>query len=139
MRTRELIDLLRRFDPESEVHLSVSLPGRVIQIHDDVWVADHGAGPQINATLDIRPFRVYVGCGLEQFIRKLPELAVELGEYESDEIAAKVRDFYIVHEKLNQPLNYPDFDYQDWLPPRTRSGDYNEHIARILRDKLLQE
>jgi hypothetical protein len=76
---------------------------------------------------------------LEQFIRKLPELAVELGEYESDEIAAKVRDFYVVHEELNQPLNYPDFDYQNWLPPRTRSGDYNEHIARILRDKLLQE
>ena len=139
MRTKELIDLLRRFDPESEVHLSVSLPGRVIQIHDDVWVADHGGGPQINATLDIRPFCVYVGCGLEQFIRKLPELAVELGEYESYEIAAKVRDFYVVHQNLNQPLNYPDFDYQDWLPPRTRSGDYNEHIARILRDKLLRD
>ena len=139
MRTRELIDLLKRFDPESEVHLSVSLPGRVIQIHNDVWVADGGGCPQINAVLDIRPFRIYVGCGLEQFVRRLPELVVDLGNYESEEIAARVRDFYVVHQGLDEPLNFPDFDYQDWLPPRTRSGEYNEHIARILRDKLLED
>jgi hypothetical protein len=139
MRTRELINLLKRFDPESEVHLSVSLPGRVIQIHKDLWVADHGQGPQINAVLDIRPFRIYVGCGLEQFVRRIPELTVDLGDYETQEIAAKVRDFYIVHQGLDEPLTYPDFDYQDWLPPRTLSGEYNPRIARILRDKLLKE
>ncbi len=32
-----------------------------------------------------------------------------------------------------------DFDYDAWIPPRMVSGEYNEHIARILRDKLLRE
>jgi hypothetical protein len=52
---------------------------------------------------------------------------------------ARVRDFYIIHRELDETLNYPDFDYDDWLPPRTVSGEYNEHIARILREKLLQD
>lgn len=139
MRTKELIDLLKRFDPESEVHLCMSMPGRVIQTHDTLWVADYGGGPQINAILDFRPFTVYVGCGLEQFVRNVPEIAVDLGQYESQEILDKVRDFYVVHRELNEPLHYPDFDYQDWLPPRTVSGQYNEHIAKILREKLLHD
>ena len=139
MRTKELIDLLKRFDPESTVHLCVSLSGRVVQIDENVWVADYGGGPQINAAVDFQSFRIYVGCGLEHFVRKLPELAVELGEYESDEVAARVRDFYVVHQGLDQPLNFPEFEYEDWLPPRTRSGEYNEHIARILSAKLLQD
>ena len=48
-------------------------------------------------------------------------------------------DFYVVHRGLNEPLNYPEFDYENWIPPRTRSGKYNELIARILEEKLLQD
>jgi len=139
MRTKELIELLKRFDPESDVHLCVNMSGRVIETHDSVWVADYGDGPQINAALDFRPFTVYVGCGLEAFVRKVPEIAVDLGQYESSEVAARVRDFYVICRELDEPLNYPDFDYEDWLPPRTVSGDYNEHIARILRERLLRD
>lgn len=139
MQTKELIELLKRFDPESQVRLCMSLPGRVIETHDTLWVADYGDGPQINAALDFRPFSVYVGCGLEQFVRKVSEIAVDLGDYESQEITARVRDFYVINRELDEPLIYPDFDYEDWLPPRTVSGEYNEHIARILRDRLLRD
>ena len=62
-----------------------------------------------------------------------------LGNYESSEIAARVRDFYVVHHKIDEPLNFPDFDYDRWIPPKTTSGEYNEHIAAILREKLLRE
>ncbi len=139
MRTKDLIELLKRFDPESNVRLCVNLPGRVIETHNTLWVADYGEGPQINAALDFRPFSVYVGCGLEQLVRKVSEIAVDLGEYDNSETTAKVRDFYVLHRELDEPLVYPEFDYEDWLPPRTQSGEYNEHIARILRDKLLQD
>lgn len=139
MRTKDLIEILKRFDPESNVRLCVNMPGRVIETHDTLWVADYGEGPQINAALDFRPFSVYVGCGLEQFVRKVPEIAVDLGQYDSPEIMAKVRDFYVLYHELDEPLNYPDFDYDDWLPPRTVSGEYNEHIARILKEKLLRD
>jgi hypothetical protein len=138
MNVKKLIDVLKRFDPEAEVRLCMSLPGRVIETHERIWVADYGGGPQINAALDFRGFHVYVGCGLEQFVREIPErMPLDLGEYESPEVAAKVRDFYVVHMGLDEPLAHPDFDYEDWIPPRTRSGDYNEHIARILKEKLL--
>ncbi len=139
MRTKDLIEVLKRFDPESNVRLCVNMPGRVIETHETLWVADYGEGPQINAALDFRPFSVYVGCGLEQFVRKVSEIAVDLGQYESPETSAKVRDYYILHQELDEPLNYPDFDYDDWIPPRTVSGQYNEHIARILKEKFLQD
>ena len=143
MRVKELIDMLERFDPQAVVRLCVSLPGRVIQTHEQLWVADYGDGPQINAALDFRGFRVYVGCGLEQFVRDIPEREereeIDLGNYDSKEDAAKVRDFYVVHQGLDEPLSFPDFDYENWIPPRTSSGEYNEHIARILREKLLQD
>lgn len=152
MRVKKLIDLLNRFDPEAEVRLSVSLPGRVIAIHENIWVGDYGGGPQINAALDFKQFHVYVGCGLEQFVTNVPEQEsaplqhhdqpkpiVDLGDYENEEDAAKVRDFYIYHQGLDEPLKFPDFDYENWIPPRTNSGDYNEHIARILKQKLLED
>lgn len=139
MRTKDLIEILKRFDPESNVRLCVNMPGRVIETHDTLWVADYGAGPQINAALDFRPFSVYVGCGLEQFVHKVSEIAVDLGQYDSPETTARVRDFYILHQELDEPLNFPDFDYDDWIPPRTISGEYNEHIARILKEKLLRD
>ena len=139
MRTKDLIEVLKRFDPESNVRLCVNMPGRVIETHDTLWVADYGEGPQINAALDFRSFSVYVGCGLEQFVRKVSEITVDLGKYENEVITARVRDFYIIHHELDEKLSYPDFDYDDWLPPRTLSGEYNEHIARILREKLLQD
>jgi len=140
MRVNKLIEVLKRFDPEAEVRLCVSLPGRVIETHEKIWVADYGGGPQINAALDFRGFHVYVGCGLEQFVRDIPErFEIDLGQYPSPEVAAKVRDFYVFHMGLDEPLSYPDFDYEDWIPPRTASGEYNEHIARILKQKLLED
>ena len=51
----------------------------------------------------------------------------------------RVRDFYVVSKGLDEPLNFPDFDYEDWIPPRTKSGKYNEHVAEILKEKLLRE
>jgi hypothetical protein len=139
MTTRELIELLKRFDPQSIVRLCINLPNRVIQTHEIVWVGDYGHGPQINAAIDFRGFSVYVGCGLEQFVRPISERTLDLGKYANAEEAARVRDFYVVHAGLNQPLNYPDFDYENWIPPRTKSGQYNPIIARILRDRLMRE
>ncbi len=139
MTTKELIDVLKRFDPQSVVRLCINLPGRVIQTHETVWVADYGGGPQINAAIDFRGFSVYVGCGLEQLVRPIPEKGVDLGEYEDPEDAARVRDFFVFHSGLDEPLRYPDFDYESWIPPRTKSGQYNPIIARILREKLLRE
>ncbi len=140
MTVKKLIELLRRFDPDSSVRLCVSLPGRVIETHEQLWVADYGGGPQINAAIDFRGFQVYVGCGIEQFVREIPRrLDLDLGEYDDPETAARVRDFYIYHKGLDEPLEFPDFDYENWIPPRTRSGEYNERIAEILREKLLRE
>jgi hypothetical protein len=62
-----------------------------------------------------------------------------LGRYDDEQTAARVRDFYVFHRQLKEPLHFPDFDYEHWIPPRTTAGIYNEHIAQILRDKLLQE
>ncbi len=165
MKVKELIELLGRFDPESQVHLGVSLPGRVVSTHENVWLGDYGGGPQLNAAPDYQ-FRVYVGCGFEQMLSPLPRgapgltgaarlapaataapvvkpptvrPALDLGGYDDEETAAKVRDFYIFHHKLKEPLHFPDFDYEHWIPPRTTAGKYNEHIAQILRDKLLRE
>ena len=140
MKVRKLIELLNRFDPEADVRLCLSLPGRVIETHEKVWVADYGGGPQINAALDFRGFQVYVGCGLEQLVRNIPErLEIDLGQYEDAETTARVRDFFIYHKGLEEPLSDPDFDYENWIPPRTTSGEYNEHIAAILREKLLND
>ena len=140
MRVKKLIDVLKRFDPEAQVRLCLSLPGRVIETHEQLWVADYGGGPQINAALDFRGFQVYVGCGIGQFVREIPErMEIDLGEYDSPEIAAKVRDFYVFHTGLDEPLTHPEFDYEDWIPPRTKSGEYNEHIAKILKEKLLSD
>ena len=140
MKAQKLIELLKRFDPEADVRLCLSLPGRVIETHEKIWVADYGGGPQINAALDFRGFHVYVGCGLEQMVREIPERRhFDLGQYDTAETAAKVRDFYVFHMGIDEPLTYPDFDFEDWIPPRTTSGEYNEQIARILKAKLLND
>lgn len=140
MKVQKLIELLKRFDPETNVRLCLSLPGRVIETHERIWVADYGGGPQINAALDFRGFHVYVGCGLEQMVREIPDRReFDLGQYDSPETAARVRDFYIFHMGIEEPLTYPDFDYEDWIPPRTTSGEYNEQIARILKARLLND
>lgn len=149
MKVKQLLELLKRFDPEADVHLCLSLPGRVISTHENVWLADYGGGPQLNAELDFKQFHVYVGCGIEQFVTPVPaheyhappvpEPEFDLGQYETEEDAARVRDFYIAHKRLPHPLRFPDFDYENWIPPRTASGEYNPRIAAILRDKLLKE
>jgi hypothetical protein len=139
MTVGELIRLLERFAPESRVRLCVSMPGRVIETHEQIWVGDYGGGPQINTARDFRQFYVYVGCGLEQFVGDVPEPRIDLGQYDTPAIAAMVHDFYVVHQHLHEPLVHPEFDYENWIPPRTVSGEYNPIIAKILREKLLRE
>lgn len=155
MKVKELIAALGTFDPESEVQLCMNWPGGVAETHRRIWVGNHASGPQINAAVDFRGVTVYVGCSLDRAAivnRPLKGEAVpaakpqpsarpalSLGRYESAEIAAHVRDFYVYHHKLNEPLNFPDFDYERWIPPKTVSGEYNKHIAEILREKLLKD
>jgi hypothetical protein len=45
----------------------------------------------------------------------------------------------VIHRGLDESLNYPDFDYEHWIPPRTTVGEYNPVIAEILREKLLRD
>ncbi len=139
MKVKELLDVLRKFEPEAEVRVGVSWPDRVTETHENVFVGDYGAGPLINAAMDYKGLSVYVGCALQQRVKDRPRQTVDLGQYESTELAAKVHDFYVVHKGLDDPLNFPDFDYEKWLPPRTREGQYNEHIAAILEKKLMSE
>lgn len=153
MRVERLIELLQRFDPEAEVRLSVALPDRVVATHASIWVGDYGGGPQLNAVLDLQQFHVYVGLGVEQVVTRAPSSPfgpsrcdtepehsnVDLGVYESPEMLAKVRDFFNYHRRPGEPLTHPEFDYANWIAPRTTSGHYNEHIAAILRERLLKE
>ncbi len=156
MKVKDLIAALGEFDPQSEVQLCLNWPQRLAETHRRIWVGDYGGGPQINATVDFRGVSIYVGCVLQQRAPKQRDTAgqqsqppadtkepsrpaIMLGNYESSEIAARVRDFYVVHHKIDEPLNFPDFDYDRWIPPKTTSGEYDEHIAAILREKLLRE
>lgn len=153
MQVKTLIELLRQFDPEADVRLSVALPGRVIATREQVRVADYGGGPELNAVFDPRQFHVYVGCGMGQVLsdqraesaqmpsRHADRLAadVDLGKYDTEELAAKVRDFFNYHRRPGRPLSYPDFDYASWIAPRTTSGVYNEHVAAILSERLMKE
>ena len=139
MKVKELIDQLKKFPPEAAVHVGVSWPDRVTEAHENVWVGDYGGGPQINAAMDLRGLHVYVGCTVQRTTRDMPDRTVKLGHYDNPEDAARVRDFYIYHHRLDEPLNYPDFDYEKWIPPRTSSGEYNKHIAEILSKKLLND
>ncbi len=138
MQVKRLIQLLERFDPESEVHVSENPPGCEIDAFDTVSVVDRRGEPLLCATMDFRPIVIYVGCGMDR-IPVQPPRPLDLGQYDDQQTAARVRDFYTVHQGLDSPLAYPDFDYDSWIPPRMVSGEYNEHIARILRDKLLRE
>jgi len=139
MKVRELIELLNKFEPDADVHLGVSWPDRVNETYERLWVGDYGQGPQINAAMDLKGVSVYVGCMLQQRVKDKPPRTVKLGHYENAEMAARVRDFYILHKKLDEPLNFPDFDYENWIPPRMSSGEYNQHIAEILKEKLLSD
>lgn len=139
MKVRELLTILKGFDLEAEVHLCVSLPGRVPETYEQVWVADWGRGPQINAALDPRGSTVYVGLVVEQRLRAPRNESIDLGRYDSPVDAARVHDFYVISKGLKEPLNFPDFNYEKWIPPRTSNGQYNEQIAQILRDKLMRE
>ena len=139
MNVKELIGALKRFPADAEIRLGISWPDRVTETYERLWVGDYGGGPQINTAMDFKGVNVYVGCTLQQRIKDRPERKIELGRYDSPEIAAKIRNFFIVHRGLDEPLNFPDFDYDKWIPPRTTSGDYNQHIAEILKKKLLSE
>ncbi|MBN2475696.1 MAG: hypothetical protein JXB62_13875 [Pirellulales bacterium] len=139
MKVRELIEVLNRFELDADVRLGVAWPDRVNETYERLWVGDYGDGPQINAAIDLKGLSIYVGCTLQRQAKDKAPRTIKLGQYDSADQAAKVRDFYIVHKKLDEPLNYPDFDYENWIPPRTSSGEYNEHIAEILKQKLLSD
>jgi len=139
MKVRELIELLGNFPPEATVRVGVTWPDRVTESHETVWLGDYGDGPQINAAMDYKGLSVYVGCVLQRQVKDAPPRTIKLGHYDTAEIAAKVRDFYVVHKGIDESLNFPDFDYSNWIPPRTTSGQYNEHIAEILKKKLLKD
>ena len=139
MNVREMIDQLKRFPADAEVRVAVTWPDRVTETHERVLVGDYGGGPMINAAMDLRGVQVFVGCSLQRPVGDRPQETIALGHYERAEVAARVRDFYIIHEALDEPLNFPTFDYEKWIPPKTTSGEYNEHIAAILREKLMEE
>ena len=139
MRVKELIGTLQKFSPDDEVRLAISWPDRVTELYERFWIGDYGGGPQINATVDFLGVSVYVGCLLQQTVGDRPQRTIDLGQYDNPADAAKVRDFYVVHKRIDEPLNFPEFDYEKWIPPRTKSGEYNDHIAEILKEKLLRE
>lgn len=139
MKVNELIGVLKRFPADAEIRLGITWPDRVTETYERLWVGDYGGGPQINAAMDFKGVNVYVGCTLQRQVKDRPKRRIDLGQYDSPETAAKVRDFFIVHQGLDESLNFPDFDYEKWIPPRTTSGEYNQHIAEILKKKLLSE
>jgi len=139
MKVAELIATLKRFPADAEVQMGVSWPDRVAETYERLWVGDYGGGPQINAAMDFRGVNVYVGCTLQRRVKDRPARRIDLGRYDNPEAAAKVHDFYVVNKGLDEPLNFPEFDYEKWIPPRTAAGDYNEHIAEILKKKLMSE
>ncbi len=139
MNVRQLIDALKKFSDDAPVRVGIAWPDRVSETHESLWVGDYGGGPQINAAMDLRGLNVFVGCSLQSTLEDRPQETLDLGQYQSAEVAAKVRDFYIYHKGLDEQLNFPDFDYEKWIPPRTRSGEYNPHIAKILEEKLLND
>jgi len=141
MTVQELIAVLKRFPPEAPVRISISWPDRVTETYEHFWVGESEGSPQLNAALDLKGLRVYVGCVLRQQLprQQAPGEVLDLGQYASVEDAARVRDFYVFHKGLEEPLNYPAFAYEKWIPPRTVTGEYNPHIAEILKKKLLSE
>ena len=139
MKVKELIGLLERFSPEADVRVGISWPDRVTETYDRITVGDSSGGPVLNAAMDFRGLRVLVGCTFQESVKPSRGGAVDLGQYDSVEVAAKVRDFYVINKRLQEPLNFPDFDYEHWIPPRMTSGEYNPQIAAILREKLMRD
>jgi hypothetical protein len=140
MTVQELIDALKGLPAGAPVKLGVAWPEGITEMYENLWVAESTGSAQIMASMDWRGVHVHVGCAMARPVRKPPpQPQLHLGHYDSPETAARVRDFYVVHKGLDEPLNFPDFDYQDWIPPRTTEGEYNEHIAKILEEKLLDD
>ena len=139
MKVQELIDRLKAFRPDADVRLGIRWPDHVTETYEQLGVEDNGGSPLLRAGMDFRGLRVYVGCVFEESVSRRRGPTIDLGQYETAELAAKVHDFYVLHKGLNEPLNFADFDYGRWIPPRTTTGQYNPLIADILREKLLRE
>jgi hypothetical protein len=140
MKVRQLIDILGKFDLDDPVRLSFTQGGGVVELCDALRVVDLAEGPLIQAMVDLRGIQIYVGCTVPPPIKSTEAgRPIDLGRYKSVEMAAQVRDFYIFHKKMGEPLAFPDFDYERWVPPRMVDGNYHPLIAQILREKLLQE
>jgi hypothetical protein len=139
MTVQELMDTLRTLPAQAPVRLAVSWPEGVTETYENLWVGQGAEAVQITAAMDWRGVHVHVGCAMPVRRPRAAREMIHLGHYDSPETAARVRDFYVIHKGLDEPLNFPGFDYDKWLPPRTTDGEYNGHIAKILEEKLLED
>jgi len=53
--------------------------------------------------MDFKGLRIYVGCVLQQRVENKPERTIDLGQYNTPEEAARVRDFYVYHKGWTNP------------------------------------
>jgi hypothetical protein len=138
VKVQQLIEALKRFDPEADVHTAVSSMSGVTQVLTEDMVAEYEGGPLL------LPGRmavgsILVGCAVGRPVPRNLKMPIDLGRYTDPETAAKVRDFFIYHKNMEESLSDPHFDYENWIPPRMINGEYHPRIAEILRDKLLEE
>ena len=90
MNVKQLVRLLEEFPPDAEVRVGISWPDRVTETYERVVVGDYGGGPILTAAMDFKGLRVYVGCTLEHTVAERRGTTIDLGQYESVEVAAKV-------------------------------------------------
>ena len=116
MKVRQLIEALKRFDPESDVHTAVSSMSGVTQVLTEDMVAEYEGGPLLLPGR-MAAGSILVGCVVGRPVSRSRKMPIDLGRYADPETAAKVRDFFIYHQKIDEPLSDPDFDYESWIPP----------------------
>jgi hypothetical protein len=62
-----------------------------------------------------------------------------LGTYKDKILALHVRDWFLIQKgvsgRLNEYLNFPYFDYDNFIPPPMNGGQYNQHIAYLMKEK----
>lgn len=138
VKVHQLIEALKRFDPESDVHTAVSSMSGVTQVLTEEMVAEYEGGPLLLPGR-MATGSILVGCVVGRPAPPVRKMPIDLGRYADPETAAKVRDFFIYHQKMDEPLSNPGFDYENWIPPRMVTGEYHPRIAAILREKLLRE
>lgn len=58
-----------------------------------------------------------------------------LGYYNNETDAAQIYDYYVFHRRLKKPINFPDIDYESFIPHKCRNGNRNKYIQEILDNK----